>query len=95
MIFRNRLVMDSYYRETVALKTANEKMEDELVERDNRIRELESTAAKMERLIDDLLAENAQLRMRVYQERAKRGDFVVMVWMTLLRLLCLLRELSL
>ena len=70
MIFRNRLVMDSYYRETVALKTANEKMEDELVERDNRIRELESTAAKMERLIDDLLAENAQLKMRVYQGRA-------------------------
>ena len=70
MIFRNRLVMDSYYRETVALKTANEKMEDELVERDNRIRELESTAAKMERLIDDLLAENAQLRMRVYQGQA-------------------------
>ena len=70
MISRNRLVMDSYYRETVALKTANEKMDDELVERDNRIRELESTAAKMERLIDDLLAENAQLRMRVYQGRA-------------------------
>ena len=69
-IFRNRVVMDSYYRETVALKNANEKMEDELVERDNRIRELESTAAKMERLIDDLLAENAQLRMRVYQGRA-------------------------
>ena len=64
-IFRNRLVMDSYYRETVALK-----MEDELVERDIRILELESTAAKMERLIDDLLAENAQLRMRVYQGRA-------------------------
>ena len=70
MMLRNRLVMDSYYRETVALKTANEKMEDELVERDNRIRELESTAAKMERLIEDLLTENAQLRMRVYQGRA-------------------------
>ena len=69
-IFRNRVVMGSYYRETVALKSANEKMEDELVERDNRIRELESTAAKMERLIDDLLTENAQLRMRVYQGRA-------------------------
>ena len=66
-IFRNRVVMDSYYRETVALKNANEKMEDELVERDNRILELESTAAKMERLIDDLLTENAQLRMRVYR----------------------------
>ena len=69
-IFRNRVVMGSYYRETVALKSANEKMEDELVERDNRIRELESTAVKMERLIDDLLTENAQLRMRVYQGRA-------------------------
>ena len=69
-INRNRLVMDSYYRETVALKNANEKMEDELVEKDIRILELESTAAKMERLIDDLLTENAQLRMRVYQGRA-------------------------
>ena len=67
---RDRRVMDSYYQETVALKNANEKMEDELVERDIRILELESTAAKMERLIDDLLTENAQLRMRVYQGRA-------------------------
>ena len=67
---RDRRVMDSYYRETVALKTANEKMEDELIERDIRILELETTAAKMERLIDDLVSENAQLRMRVYQGRA-------------------------
>ena len=45
-------------------------MEDELVERDIRTLELESTAAKMERLNDDILTENAQLRMRVYQGRA-------------------------
>ena len=67
---RDRRVRNSYYQETVKLKTTNETLEEELIERDIRILELESAAAKMERLIDDLLAENAQLRMRVYQGRA-------------------------